>query len=622
VVDGLSNGTVSEYTFGNVMANHTIAASFAITTFNITSSASAGGTIAPDGVTTVNYGANQTYTMTANAGKTLIDVMVDGASVGAVPTYTFTNITADHTIAASFVTTSYTITATAGAGGNITPSGAVQVYEGTDQMFTISPDSGYHVTHVYVDGVSQGSITTYTFTNVTAAHNIAAAFGVNPVITATAGSGGTITPSGAVSVDYGTNQTFAITPNAGYHITDVLVDGASQGAVSSYTFTNVVADHTISATYAINTYTLTPSAGAHGSISPSGVQTVNYGGSQAFTMTPESGYVVAEVLVDGVSVGAVTSYTFTNVQASHTIAVSFTPITYTITATAGAGGTITPSGAVSVDEGANQAFAIAGSTGYHIVDVVVDGGSVGPVTSYTFTNVVADHSISATFAINTYTLTPSASAGGSISPSSPVTVNYGGSQTFTMSKNPGYYIADVLVDGVSVGAVTSYTFSNVQASHTIYASFAANQRNMIFYDGFETDTRSTYTRVNGGNIAWSTTNPKNGTHIIRERNVASMAKTISTSGYSDVVVQFAWNSVMNQASDYAYFQYSLDGSSYTTFWSQYGPTTSQSSLSTVTTTMPTGASNNPNFRIRFGIAANANTDYFYVDDIIITAIAI
>ena len=110
---------------------------------------------------------------------------------------------------------------------------------------------------------------------------------------------------------------------------------SSVGAVGSYNFTNVTATHTIAASFAINTYAITPSAGANGSISPSGVQTVNHGGSQAFTITPSTGYHVADVLVDGVSVGAVGSYNFTNVQATHTIAASFAINTYTITPSAG-----------------------------------------------------------------------------------------------------------------------------------------------------------------------------------------------------------------------------------------------------------------------------------------------
>ncbi len=68
-------------------------------------------------------------------------------------------------------------------------------------------------------------------------------------ITATAGEGGTISPNGEVEVKKSADQTFTITPAAGYKIKDVLVDGTSAGAVSTYTFTEVKADHTISATF-------------------------------------------------------------------------------------------------------------------------------------------------------------------------------------------------------------------------------------------------------------------------------------------------------------------------------------------------------------------------------------
>src|SRR5439155_626992 len=121
-----------------------------------------------------------------------------------------------------------------------------------------------------------------------------------------------------------------------------------QGAITSYTFTNVLANHTISATFAVTTYTITASAGANGSIAPNGVTTVNSGGSQAYTITPDANYHVADVLVDGVSQGAVTSFTFTNVLANHTISASFAIDTYTITASAGTNGSVAPNGVTTV----------------------------------------------------------------------------------------------------------------------------------------------------------------------------------------------------------------------------------------------------------------------------------
>lgn len=86
---------------------------------------------------------------------------------------------------------------------------------------------------------------------------------------------------------------------------------------------------TQSCTVSITTYTITSSAGANGSISPTAV--VNSGASQSFTITPATGYQIASVLVDGVSMGAVSSYTFSNVTAGHTISASFSIIPVVVT---------------------------------------------------------------------------------------------------------------------------------------------------------------------------------------------------------------------------------------------------------------------------------------------------
>ena len=74
-----------------------------------------------------------------------------------------------------------------------------------------------------------------------------------------------------------------------------------------------------------------------------------------------------------------------------------------------------------------------------------------------------------------YTITASAGEGGAISPSGSVQVVRGGDKTFTITPGEGYEIADVLVDGESVGAVSSYTFENVRTRHTIEAVFAETE---------------------------------------------------------------------------------------------------------------------------------------------------
>src|SRR5262249_23077579 len=207
-------------------------------------------------------------------------------------------------------------------------------------------------------------------------------------------------------------------------------------------------------------------AGSGGSISPSGATTVACGGSQSYSIAPaDKCHFIADVTVDGVSVGAVSTYTFSDVQANHIIDATFgTYGPFTITATAGSGGSISPSGATTVACGGSQTYSIAPADKCHfIADVTVDGVSVGAVATYTFSDVQANHTIDATFGTyGPFTTTATAGSGGSISPSGATTVACGGSQTYTIAPSDKcHFIADVTVDGVSVGAVASYTFSDV-----------------------------------------------------------------------------------------------------------------------------------------------------------------
>ena len=115
------------------------------------------------------------------------------------------------------------------------------------------------------------------------------------------------------------------------------------------------------------------------------------------------------------------------------------PTTYTITATAGTGGSISPSGSTSVTEGNSKTYTITASSGYKISDVKVDGSSFGAASTYTFSGVSASHSISATFAS-----AASLSTGG-------VTLGDGGSGTLKSGvTKSGYGIT------VSLPVTTSY----------------------------------------------------------------------------------------------------------------------------------------------------------------------
>ncbi|HUJ16562.1 MAG TPA: chitobiase/beta-hexosaminidase C-terminal domain-containing protein [Nitrospirota bacterium] len=476
LVDGSSAGPVTSYSFANVQAAHTISASFTPDVYTVTSTADVNGSIAPSGTLVLSKGASQTYTITPDPGFDVRSVLVDGANAGAVTMYTFTNVAANHTISAYFKVKTFTITVSAGAGGAVSPT-TTTVNIGASQTFTIIPTAGYHVADVLVDGTSVGPATSYTFSNVAADHVLAAVFAANQsyTISAAAGANGSISPSGDTSVLGGTNLMFTISPAAGYRVLDVKVDGISAGAVTAYTFANIAGNHTISATFTqILTYAITASAGPNGSLSPSGTTPVTELTNLTYTVTPAAGYRVLDVQVDGVSTGARSSYTFYSVQANHSISATFTLDVYTITAAADANGIISPAGTVTLSSGATQTFAITPNAGYAVQSVLVDGANKGAVTTFSFTNIAANHTITAYFKTITYALTATSGANGTVTPLGTTTVNVGGSQTYAIVPSAGYHIADVLVDGASVGAVASYVFSSVADNHTLAATFAPN----------------------------------------------------------------------------------------------------------------------------------------------------
>jgi len=115
---------------------------------------------------------------------------------------------------------------------------------------------------------------------------------------------------------------------ANYHIADVLWTACQIGTAATYTFTNVAANHTISATFAIDTYTITATAGANGSIDPSGATLVSYKQQPDLHDLGHHGWLQhRDVTVDGGSVARYRANTFSNVTANHTIDATFGDIT-------------------------------------------------------------------------------------------------------------------------------------------------------------------------------------------------------------------------------------------------------------------------------------------------------
>ncbi len=225
--------------------------------YKVTVTSSANGKVSPPGdISTGNTievgmksGTSQTFTFTPNATFSLQSVLVDGGSVGAPGTYTFSNISANHTLSATFgagAPTTFTINASAGTGGSISPSGAVSVASGGSQAFTITPNSGFCIQSVTVNGVNQGAISTYTFSNVTSNQTIAAAFSAattyyrdmdgdgfgNPSNTTTSCSG---TPSGYVANNTDCNDNNLLEQPGQVWYKDVDNDGYAETGTATIT---------------------------------------------------------------------------------------------------------------------------------------------------------------------------------------------------------------------------------------------------------------------------------------------------------------------------------------------------------------------------------------------------
>ena len=135
-------------------------------------------------------------------------------------------------------------------------------------------------------------------------------------------------------------------------------------------------------------------------------------------------------------------------------------------------GSITPGNPAKVKKGEYIHFRIKANVGYIISDVFIDGQAIGPVSTYTFWNVLESHSIHATFSESTvYTITTINTNGGEIEPKGILPMTAGDEPVFHIIPDENFTIGDIEIDGVSVGPHEWYTFSPLEAIHAIKPVF-------------------------------------------------------------------------------------------------------------------------------------------------------
>ena len=322
------------------------------------------------------------------------------------------------------------------------------------------------------------------------------------VITSTAGEHGTISPSGTIIYSLGSSASYVISPETGYKIKKILVDGveivvtAADGAAQRYEFVDIQKDHTISAEFEQRMFKITVVCGENGKIEPSTTKDYAYGSEVAFVITPNDGYVIKDVLIDGVSNAKAkenAKYTFSNLRANHKIEVSFEVVTFTIVSSVGEGGTMSPNQITTIKNwGENHSVTYTPNDKFVISTIVVDGQAlnlsedvVSKPYTYTFSNITANHVISCQFELTQRTLTYDPNGGTFVSntdidlPSSTDNYNYRAIATIGFAPSTTYSInfaSATLISGTATEFhVLLYKFGNPQKRYaTIKVPFGTN----------------------------------------------------------------------------------------------------------------------------------------------------
>ena len=333
-------------------------------------------------------------------------------------------------------------------------------------LLSIGRDESASTIYVQATSVADPSVSSTATVNVTRqAHTVG--------VQANPASGGIV--SGGGSVDHGGSIALTASPSSGYTFVNWTLNGNQVSTDSRFQPTNITSDCTYVANFKMNTCTVRVSRNINYGGNVSGDVSVSYGGKVTVTATPNPGYKFDGWVENNKTVSTSTSYTINNVKENHSLTACFSPTKYTVNIDTNPSGIGTVTGQGSYDAGSNVTVKATGNNGYEFSCWMLNGNVVSQDPNYTINNIKSDYRLTAYFRVpdaKTYNITAGVtSANGSISPAGTYALPEGSSMVYTIVPNNGYVVSNVSVDGVEVGAVTSYTFSNIKGTHTIYAAF-------------------------------------------------------------------------------------------------------------------------------------------------------
>ena len=396
LVDGEEIELVSNYTFEDIKANHTLIVKFEKDVINIKLVVNGNGRLRAKKVSTgsilentttevtfsVEYEEDLIFEFVANEGYKVGSFMVNGNTYEPQDNYIYNDIIDDAEIKVFFVLKTYNLKVVITGSGVTNPGSNLVREHGQSVTYTFTPSTGYEIQKVMIDGEDMGVITGYSFENITSDHIINITFVIQSFEIKWLNYNGALITT--TSFNYGTVPTATFSnptrPADGNYVYDFIgwntePDGTGENILPATSNMNYYAQfyrHLVQ-------FAIKVSAGINGEISPKGDTSnnvmVEYGSNQTFVFIPKNGYHVSKVYVDEKSVDNLEEYTFKSVTKTHTISVVFKKNDFKATVVSDEEkGSV--SGSRWFENGERATYKINPKSGYVVESVFVNGKKV------------------------------------------------------------------------------------------------------------------------------------------------------------------------------------------------------------------------------------------------------
>jgi hypothetical protein len=441
----------------------------------------------------VRYGDRSVCTVTENGVYTVQSVT--GCNGGSDGSYYTDNLTAPCTITATFQapTTPITTIVTPPGSGTLVCTDNPVVTGDTSSCAAV-PGTGYRLVNIAGCGGTTATVSPMVTGAVNAACDVTATFALNTYpVTATANP----TIAGAVSctspVNHGATSTCSITSTTGgYTFTGWTSTCGAAASTAGYTTGAVTAACTVTAAFSLNSYPVTAVASPTGAGVVSCTTPVNHGATSTCSLTSTTGGYTFTGWTSACGAAASTAgYTTGTVTAACTVTATFSLNSYPVTAVASPTGAGVVSCTTPVNHGATSTCSITSTTaGYTFTGWTSACGAAASTAGYTTGTVTAACTVTATFSLNSYSITTQVLPAGSGTLSCvPNPISHGAQALCTANPGPGYQLAQssanseqakVVVGGAAItgcGGVPSnmlsFTTGNVTAPCTVTVNFVA-----------------------------------------------------------------------------------------------------------------------------------------------------